>query len=222
MISALYEETDVVLGFSPYAEEPGVLNKFIRFETTLIALQYLGLAKVGIPYMAVGRNLMYRKSFFYEIGGFEGIEGIASGDDDLFIQKRKENHKVDIVFSKPSFVTSIPKQSWREFIRQKSRHLSTGPLYRPLPLLLIGLLSASHFLFFVGLTISFLINFSTFFVLSLLITRLIFQLPIYFPLFRRTESSDLINSILLLDVLFAVLQPVYLLVAVLGRRKKWT
>ena len=222
MVSGLTSSSDVVLGFSPYEKTKGLLNKFIRYETNLIAFQYLGMALLGMPYMAVGRNLMYRKAFFNDINGFQDFGHIASGDDDLLLQKRRPEHRINIVFEKASFVTSIPRKTWGEFIRQKSRHLSTGALYKPLPLLIISLFSLSHFLFFLGLAISFFCNFSTFFVLSLLVTRLLFQLPLYFPLFKRTKSSDLVNTILLLDILFAVLQPVYLMFAVLGRRKKWT
>jgi hypothetical protein len=36
----------------------------IRFETLLTAMQYFSWAKVGHPYMGVGRNLTYKKEEF--------------------------------------------------------------------------------------------------------------------------------------------------------------
>jgi hypothetical protein len=36
----------------------------IRFETLLTAMQYFSWAKVGHPYMGVGRNLTYKKKSF--------------------------------------------------------------------------------------------------------------------------------------------------------------
>ncbi|MBP9932883.1 MAG: glycosyltransferase, partial [Chitinophagaceae bacterium] len=41
----------VVLGYSPYIKYPGWLNKKIRFETLLTAIQYLSYALARIPYM---------------------------------------------------------------------------------------------------------------------------------------------------------------------------
>ena len=32
-----------------------------------IAMQYMGMAMAGLPYMGVGRNLAYRKSYFLKI-----------------------------------------------------------------------------------------------------------------------------------------------------------
>jgi len=34
-----------------------------------------------------GANLAYRKDVFYEVGGFRGIDELASGDDELLLQK---------------------------------------------------------------------------------------------------------------------------------------
>ncbi|HBK82800.1 MAG TPA: glycosyl transferase family 2, partial [Flavobacterium sp.] len=61
------------------------LNKIIRFETVLTAIQYFSWAKVGKPYMGVGRNLAYKKSVFFDNRGFMNHMKIKSGDDDLFI-----------------------------------------------------------------------------------------------------------------------------------------
>ena len=37
--------------------------------------------------MCNGANLAYEKKVFYEVGGFEGIDKIASGDDMLLMHK---------------------------------------------------------------------------------------------------------------------------------------
>ena len=50
-------ETDIVLGYSPYFKKGGFLNSFIRFEAFVTALNYFSFAMVGKPYMGVGRNL---------------------------------------------------------------------------------------------------------------------------------------------------------------------
>ena len=53
----------LVLGYSGYSKiKNSLLNKLIRFETLVTAMQYFSFAKLGIPYMGVGRNLAYAKN----------------------------------------------------------------------------------------------------------------------------------------------------------------
>src|SRR5690606_35658782 len=52
-------EKQLILGYGAYAKTKGLLNKLIRFETAMTALQYFSFAKAGMPYMGVGRNLGY-------------------------------------------------------------------------------------------------------------------------------------------------------------------
>ena len=65
------EGVELAIGYSPYRYQRGWLNFFQRFETTYTAFQYLGLARIGLPYMAVGRNVAYRKTFFQRAGGLK-------------------------------------------------------------------------------------------------------------------------------------------------------
>jgi hypothetical protein len=59
----------IVLGYGGYEKiANSFLNKLIRFETLLTAMQYFW-AKVGHPYMGVGRNLTYKKEEFFNVNG---------------------------------------------------------------------------------------------------------------------------------------------------------
>ena len=85
MTSHFDDKTDFVLGYGGYLNEKGLLNKYIRYDSMTIAMQYLGMAIRGIPYMGVGRNLAYRRSVFFNNKGFGAHNHIISGDDDLFV-----------------------------------------------------------------------------------------------------------------------------------------
>ena len=56
------QKPDVHLGYGAYEAHPGILNKFIRWETANTCMQYASYAAIGLPYMGVGRNLSYSKS----------------------------------------------------------------------------------------------------------------------------------------------------------------
>lgn len=144
MVGQLRPEHDIVLGFSPYYKEKGLLNWFIRCETFYTATQYLSLARMGRPYMGVGRNLLYRTSLFFEHKGFYQHKHIVGGDDDLFMNQAATHTNTGINLDPESFVYSFPKTTWDEWLRQKRRHLSVGNYYQRGHKLRLGLLSASH------------------------------------------------------------------------------
>lgn len=129
-ISSHYDtSTQFVLGFSPYFKTPGFLNLFIRFEAILTAIQYISLALLKAPYMGVGRNLSYRKSFFMENKGFNNLLHVEGGDDDLYVNRHALGSNTEVCMSPDAVVRSVPKLSWKEFFRQKVRHLSVGKRY---------------------------------------------------------------------------------------------
>ena len=139
---------EVVLGYSPYKKSPGFLNKIIRFDTFHTALQYLSYALAGLPYMGVGRNLSYKKDVFLRNKGFSAINHVAGGDDDLFINKVATKDNTAVVIDPDTFMLSEPKKTFAEWFRQKSRHYTTAKYYKPRHKLLLGLYSATHFLFY--------------------------------------------------------------------------
>lgn len=123
-------EKDIVLGFSPYFETRGHLNRLIRFDTLFNGLHYLGAALCGHPYMGVGRNLAYRKSLFFESGGFTHLMTNKAGDDDLFVNHVATRDNTAVVLSRESLVWSPAKKTFKAWWQQKRRHLSVSPAYK--------------------------------------------------------------------------------------------
>ena len=127
---AITDDTELILGISPYTRGRGALNALIRYETLLTGINYLSAALAGRPYMGVGRNLAYRKDLFLSAGGFADQRGILGGDDDLFVQSHAKSTNTTIVFSAESLTYSAPKRTWKEYLKQKTRHLSVGKHYK--------------------------------------------------------------------------------------------
>jgi biofilm PGA synthesis N-glycosyltransferase PgaC len=123
--------TDFVLGYGGYLNEKGFLNRYIRFDSMFIALQYLGMSLRGIPYMGVGRNLAYRRSLFFRNKGFGAHNHIISGDDDLFINSNASKANTKVEYREGSHTRSVPSSTIEAFIKQKQRHFSTAKFYKP-------------------------------------------------------------------------------------------
>lgn len=146
MTKRFEEPTKIVLGFSPYVKAPGLLNAFIRFESFLTGIQFIGMALLGKPYMGVGRNLAYRKEVFLTTKGFNSHLGVTGGDDDLFVNQHATRENTTVCIGHDALVFSKPKKTWTEFFHQKFRHLSVGKLYKFSDKFLLGIFSLTWLL----------------------------------------------------------------------------
>jgi cellulose synthase/poly-beta-1,6-N-acetylglucosamine synthase-like glycosyltransferase len=190
MQEAFSDGIEVALGYGAYTKSKGFLNKAIRFETFHTAIQYLGYAIAGNPYMGVGRNLAYKKNLFFQNKGFSSINHIPSGDDDLFINKVATKENTTVVIDPDAFTLSKPKQTWKEWIRQKRRHYTTGKFYKPAHKFLLGLYTGSFLLFYVLFLLS-LLFFDWRWSLIPFGIRLIIQAFIWKKAMKQLNESDL-------------------------------
>ena len=192
-------ETEIVLGYGAHHKKRGYFNKLIRWETFQTALQYLSYAVARIPYMGVGRNLSYKKSVFFRHKGFSSHNHIASGDDDLFINIAANKVNTEIALDKDAFTLSVPPDNWAQWIRQKSRHYSTGQYYKTLHKILLGLYTVSHFFYYPLLVLS-ILYFNWQVSVGVFLLRFILQCVVYYRTMKKLDEMDLYPWFLLLDI----------------------
>lgn len=190
---------EIVLGYGAYHKCAGILNKLIRYETFHTALQYLSYALAGIPYMGVGRNLSYKKELFLRHKGFSSINHIPSGDDDLFINKAATAKNTSVVIDPDAITRSIPKTTWKGWLRQKERHYTTAKYYKPVHKFLLGLYLATQFIFY-PLVIAVAIFYDWKLALGLFGIRMLFQGFIYRKAMIRMDEKDLWPWFIFLDM----------------------
>lgn len=167
----MIDGTQFVLGCSPYDHRPGILNRFIRFETLYTAIQYVGFAGNKLPFMGVGRNLAYRKSFFLNNKGFNGLLKLTGGDDDLWVNRHARWRNTRVCTGTECRVLSQPKTTWHEFLLQKKRHLMAGKYYRRKDKVMLGALTASHLTVWAGGILLLLSGFQSAWVAAILAIR---------------------------------------------------
>lgn len=191
MTSHFSEEKQLVLGYGAYEKYPGFLNKLIRFETLMTAVQYFSYAKVGTPYMGVGRNLGYTSTLYYENSGFINHIKIPSGDDDLFVNEAANSKNTQVCDAPEAFTYSLPKKSWNEWLHQKKRHYTTAKLYKPLHRILLGIYYLANLLFWILSTIVLFTKFWLF-GLAIILVRFIFQYVVIGKAAGRLKENDLV------------------------------
>lgn len=191
--------TQVVLGYSAYQQQPGLLNYFIRFETILTGIQYLGAAALGNPYMGVGRNLSYSKALFMANKGFLGFQHVQGGDDDLWVNKYATQSNTRWVLGSQANTLSLPKSSIKAYLRQKTRHLAAGTLYSQLSKWALGLFSVSWIL--AWLMLPWLLANSMALVLAIVLwtSRLVLMAATFYLFSQKSDERFNLLGLILLD-----------------------
>lgn len=199
MQSRFQNEIEIVIGYSPFRKKKGLLNKLIRWEGFLSAVQYLSYARAGLAYMGVGRNLSYKKSLFFKQKGFSAFNHLPGGDDDLFINKVATPTNVAISVDPDTFTLTIPATTWKEWKKQKVRHYSTSKYYKPIHKFYLGLYALSAFLFYPLVILSaFYVDWLV--VLSIFFFKSAIQYFILGKCAKRLQETDLTPWIMAFDI----------------------
>jgi cellulose synthase/poly-beta-1,6-N-acetylglucosamine synthase-like glycosyltransferase len=143
-IVALYESGDYKMVSSPvlYFEEKNIFEKMQSLEFLfLIGLGASGIGN-GIPTTCNGANLAYQRDVFFELKGFQGIDNLASGDDELFMHKVASAYPEGIGFCKSmdAIVYTHAKANLNEFIQQRKRWASKTTSYKNKSIVFLGIL----------------------------------------------------------------------------------
>lgn len=179
MASRFNEKTGFVLGYGGYFTGKGLLNRYIRYDCMTIAVQYIGMAIRGMPYMGVGRNLAYRKSIFFERKGFGPYSHLASGDDDLFVNANASAGNIAAEFGKEAHTRSVPARGIGQYIKQKTRHLTTAKHYKTTHKIILLGEPASRVIFYVTLVLLLTGLYAWLVVAGLFLIRFIIQLAVF-------------------------------------------
>jgi len=175
MSSQFTKEKTIVLGYGAYEKNKNsFLNKIIRFETLMTAIQYFSWAKLGKPYMGVGRNMAYKREEFFKTNGFIEHMKIRSGDDDLFINEASNSKNTTICFTYDSFTYSKTKKTFKEWFTQKRRHVATAAYYKSFDRIQLAIFYCSQLLFILLPIVLLVFRFQWIIVTSLIGFRYIF------------------------------------------------
>ena len=138
-----YEAHDYKMISSPvvYFEEKDFFERVQTLE--FLYLIGLGASTIGNqnPSTCNGANLCYERKAFYEVGGFKGIDDLASGDDELLLHKIAAHYdnKVGFLKNNDAIVYTQAKPNLKEFIQQRKRWASKTTRYKNKMVIVLGL-----------------------------------------------------------------------------------
>lgn len=108
------------------------LHHFQQLDLTSLQGTTIGTFGIDKGFMCNGANFSYTKSFFEELNGFNGNDGIASGDDVFLLQKAiaKSPKKVHYLKSPNNIVFTKPLDDWKSLFYQRVRWASKTSSYQ--------------------------------------------------------------------------------------------
>lgn len=191
---------DFVLGYGGYLYQEGLLNKYIRYDSMFIAMQYIGMAIRKRPYMGVGRNLAYRKSTFFNTKGFSAHNHLMSGDDDLFVNANATAENTIVEYGPGTHTRSFPALNLQNWIKQKKRHLTTGSYYKPGDKARLFIEPASRTLFHLSLIYILCMLLYWPYVIGLFVLRLTIQTVVFCHVSRKFNERRLLIYSIIFDI----------------------
>ncbi len=222
MAAGFTNERQIVLGYGAYEKQKGFLNKLIRFDSFIIAVQYLSSSIKNKPYMGVGRNLAYTKELFFKEKGFSKHYHINSGDDDLFVNQAGTANNTNVCVEKEAVTYSKPKKTFKQWNIQKTRHLTTAPLYSPFSKFKIAFNYFSQYLFYFSL-IPLAFSMKTVLLIPiLLLLKVLTQLIMLNKASKKLGEKDLLTGSALYELILLFIYPIFHISKLFYKPNKWT
>ncbi|NDV96009.1 glycosyltransferase [Dysgonomonas sp. 521] len=103
MVNELSDDKDVVLGYSFYKECGKFFNRVARFDNYLFNMQRFSTTLNGKPYTGNFRNLLFRRSLFFEHKGFASLLNVEHGEL-VFISRIMSETNTTVALSQDSFM----------------------------------------------------------------------------------------------------------------------
>ena len=195
-----------------YFEEKSFFEKLQTLEFSYLI--GLGASTIGNnnPSTCNGANLAYEREAFFEVGGFKGIDDLASGDDELLLHKMAAIYKGKIGFLKnaDAIVYTHAKPTLGELIQQRKRWASKSTKYKDKSVIVLGV---SIWLFNLSIIVNVILAVifpagnSLYFLIFQLIFKIGMELTFLTPItsfFKRKQLLVLVPLLSLLHILYIV------------------
>ncbi len=200
------------VSFSPALGRKNILYYFQSIDFMTMQGITAASARLNLGNMCNGANLAFQKEAFTQVGGYEGIDHIASGDDMMLMHKIQQRFPDGICYLKATeAMVSTPAQpSWNSFLNQRIRWSSKADHYDDKKLTVILACVYLFNLSFIPLVIAACIDpeyrlWLPGIFLAKIVSELVFLLPVA-TFYHKTREL----------LLFPLLQPLHILYIILA------
>lgn len=221
MVKEFEPGIDLVAGNSYLEIKPGKDSTLLYMQAVeTMSYRIAGTAGLALqmPLTSTGNNLAYRRSFFESVHGFEKVEHIQSGDDDLLMQKAANNPScMGYSIAEETLIATDGKETLKGLWEQRKRWASKTIHYTPRTLRIL----ASIFIFFLCLTVAPFLAFVNEGIAIAAITMFLIKIVADLMLFKRGlrvfKQEHLFKWFIPVEILHAPFTVLAVLFGVLGK-----
>ena len=227
MVEQFGSNTQCVLGYSNIETEKSLLNAFIQYDNLSYNASMFGYAMLGLPYTGCGKNLAYRRSFFFKKGGFIKHYNVPFGDDDIFVNENCTRKNTNVCLNNESFMTYQPKKTNKTWVQEKMKRMSTQKYYPLTDKLLLSLYPISVVLFYTSLIMLTVMNFNSETdviwqtLIGVGVLKLGWQIFTFHKLERRLEGRKTAYFSPFFEIYFIIMNTIMYLFTLRKKMKRW-
>lgn len=192
----------MVLGYAGVRQEKGLLNLFQQYDNLTESASWMGFAMAGMPYSGTGRNLSFRRQFFFDQGSFIRHYSEPEGADDMFVNQNASGDNTTLCLEADSFVTADAKQDRRLWHRQRVQRWATKRYYSASQKFLLGLYPSSVLLFYAALAVLLALHFPWQYVAMAWVLKTAWQVWSFSRFSKRLEIKNVHFYSPLLEIYF--------------------
>ena len=206
-------DRQIVLGYSTFEKKNSPFNRLLHFDNLLNAVQYFSLAQIHSTYRGDIKNLGITQQIFAGQRGFASHNHIRYGEEDIFISKAANAKNTSIEFSQDAVTVLQRDARFNKWLDHKQGLYYTRKFNTLKNRLLLGVYAVANLLFYVGLVFAILLSIGNVVLLSvtagILALRILSQYLVFGFAAKKLNEKQVIPGLLLYDLLFAVLNPLY-------------
>ena len=214
------KETQIVLGHCGVKPTSTLLGWLQQYDNLVYSSYYLGSALLGFPYTGSGRNMSYRRSFFFKQGAFIRHYSVADGSDDLFVYHNATRRNTSICINGDACLNAEPKKTFKAWHEERLHRVATrnwhsfgGRLMGDIPAIANLLWYASAALLLVNGSLPWIV------VAAVAIIRWAWQIVAFAQLTKRFGNSPVHFVAPLFEIYFIVANTILILTPLHSNRK---
>lgn len=212
---------EIVIGYTAIETKKGLLNSLIQYDNHTIALNYLGNAILGNPYMGRGKNLAFKRDLFFRQGGYISHYVIPVGEDDIFINKVTTKKNTGFVLSKDSINLCKTRNTFRDFKMDKKKLILSQKHFKLKDRFIIDLIPFTTFLIYLLFGFAIYINIPWQYLITAIIIRYIVQIIIYYRTIKALGTKKIAIFAPLFELFFMFYNTIIRINTLTSKGKKW-
>ena len=212
--------TQIVLGYCGLKRTKTLLGCLQQYDALAYGAQYLGSALRGYPYTGSGRNLSYRRSFFFSHGAFIRHYDVADGSDDLFVYQNADRRNTAVCIDPDAVLTAEPKKTFSAWHQERlhrvgtrNRHSTWSRIREEIPGMATLVFYAAAVLLILNGSLPWVIT------AALVAIKLAWQIVCFSQLARRFEGGMVYLAAPLFEIYFIIANTILILLPLPNNRK---